>query len=130
METDSIPQQAPDLIENADLVVSILAEFDADFVTKTYDALRSLPVPLRIAVVDNEQRQGSPPVSSEAAEKGALEERAQKNAAVFHVSSPLTRPEGNATGVFRLSGAYQSVFAVALKLRREDVASLPASSKR
>ena len=69
METDSIPQQAPELIESADLVVSILAEFDADFVTKTYDALRALPVPLRIAVVDNEQRQGPPPISSEAAEK-------------------------------------------------------------
>ena len=117
METDSIPQQAPELIESADLVVSILAELDADFITKAYDALRSLPVPLRIAVVDNEQRPGSPTVSPETAEKSALEERAQKNAAVFHVSSPSTRPEGNATGVFRLSGAYQSVFAVALKLK-------------
>ena len=117
METDSIPQQAPELIESADLVVSILAELDADFITKAYDALRSLPVPLRIAVVDNEQRPGSPTVSPETSEKSALEERAQKNAAVFHVSSPSTRPEGNATGVFRLSGAYQSVFAVALKLK-------------
>ena len=130
METDSIPQQAPELIESADLVVSILAELDADFVTKTYDALRSLPVPLRIAVVDNEQKPGSPPVSSEAAEKSAVEERAQKNAAVFHVSSPSTRPEGNATGVFRLSGAYQSVFAVALKLKARGCCFIASKLER
>ena len=116
METDPIPQQVQDPIESADLVVSILAEFDADFVTKTHDALRALPGPLRIAVVDNEQRQGPPPVSSEGAEKSSLEERAQKNAAVFHVAPPVTRPEGNATGVFRLLGAYRSVFAVTEKL--------------
>ena len=115
MQTDSMSQQIQDPIESADLVVSILAEFDADFVTKTYDALRALPGPLRIAVVDKGQRQGSAPVDSEATEKSALEEDVPKNAAVFHVSSPLTT-EGNATGVFRLLEAYQSVFAVAEKL--------------
>jgi glucosylglycerate synthase len=116
VETDSIPQQVQEPIESADLVVSIIAEFDADFVTKAYDALRALPGPLRIAVVDNEQRPGSAPVDSEAAGKNAPEEGVQKNAAVFHVSSPLTRPEGNATGAFRLLEAYQSVFAVTEKL--------------
>ena len=116
METDPIPQQVQDSIESADLVVSILAEFDADFVSKTHDALRALPGPLRIVVIDNEQRQGSATVDSEATEKRVLEEGVQKNAAVFRVSSPLTGPEGNATGVFRLLGAFQSVFAVAEKL--------------
>lgn len=115
MQTDSISQQIQGPIESADLVVSILAEFDADFITKTYAALRALPGPLRIAVVDNEQRQASAPAVSEATEKSALEEAVPKNAAVFHVSSPLTT-EGNATGMSRLSEAYQSVFAVAEKL--------------
>jgi len=55
VETEPIPQQVQDPIEGADLVVSILAEFGADFVTKTLDALRALPGPLRIAVIDNEQ---------------------------------------------------------------------------
>jgi len=116
VETDPIPQQAQDPIESADLVVSILAEFDAEFVSKTHDALRALPGPLRIAVIDNEQRQGSATVDSEATEKRVLEEGAQENAAVFRVSSPLRGPEGNPTGVFRLLGAFQSVFAVAEKL--------------
>jgi len=116
VETDVIAQQVQDPIESADLVVSILAEFDADFVAKTHDALRTLPGPLRIVVVDNEQRQGSAPVNSQAAEKSVLVEGVQKNAAVFRVSSPLTRPEGNVSGVFRLSGALQSVFAVSEKL--------------
>jgi glucosylglycerate synthase len=116
VETDSVPQQVQDPVESADLVVSILAEFDADFVAKAYDALRALPGPLRIAVVDNDQGQDSAPANSEAAEKSAPEEGVQKNAAFFYVSSPLTRADGNTTGVFRLLGAYQSVFAVTEKL--------------
>lgn len=117
METDAIPQQVQEPIDTADLVVSILAEFDADFIAKTYAALRALPGPLRIAVLDNDQKLSPATFNLEAADKSALTEDAQKNAAVFHVPSPLTRPEGNVTGVFRLSGAYQSVFAVAEKLK-------------
>ena len=118
METDTIPQQGQESIDSADLVVGILAELDSDDIAKTYDALRALPVPLRIAVVENDHRESTVPANPEAAAKGESEsaEDAPKNAAVFHVSSPSTKPEA-ATGLFRMSAAYQSVFAVADKLQ-------------
>jgi len=115
VQTDPITQQFPEAIDHADLVVSILAEFDADFIASTYDALRALPGPLRIAVLDNDQKL-SATTSNSQVDDNTLAAEAQKNAALFHVSSPLTKLEGNATGVFRLLGAYQSVFAMAEKL--------------
>ena len=116
METDPVPQQVQDPIDSADLVVSILADFDADLRAKTDDALRDLPGPLRIAVVDNDQRLRPASFKLESTDKTALPEDAQKTAAVFHVSSPSTRPEDNVTRAVRLSEACQSVFAVAGKL--------------
>ncbi len=113
METDTTQQQVQESIDSADLVVSILAEFDSDAIAKAYEALRALPGPLRIAVMENDQRESPAPVASETAEKHASAETTQKNAAVFHVSPPSTKPEGSTTGMPRMSAAYQSVFAMA-----------------
>ena len=117
METDTTQQQVQESIDSADLVVSILAEFDSDAIAKTYEALRALPGLLRIAVMENDQRESPTPVASEAAEKRASAETAPNNAAVFHVSSPSAKPEGSTTGVPRMSAAYQTVFAMAEKLQ-------------
>jgi hypothetical protein len=117
VETDTTQQQVQESIDSADLVVSILAEFDSDAIAKTYEALRALPGLLRIAVMENDQRESPTPVASEAAEKRASAETAPNNAAVFHVSSPSAKPEGSTTGVPRMSAAYQTVFAMAEKLQ-------------
>ena len=117
METDTTQQQVQESIDSADLVVSILAEFDSDAIAKTYEALRALPGLMRIAVMENDQRESPTPVASEAAEKRASAETAPNNAAVFHVSSPSAKLEGSTTGVPRMSAAYQTVFAMAEKLQ-------------
>jgi hypothetical protein len=117
VETDTTQQQIQESIGSADLVVSILAEFDSDAIAKTYETLRALPGPLRIAVMENDQRESPTPVASEAAEKRPSAETVPNNAAVFHVSSPSVKPEGSTTGVPRMSAAYQSVFAMAEKLQ-------------
>ena len=103
MEAEVTPQ---------DLVVSIIAEFDSAAIVKTYEELRALPGPLRIAVLENDQRESLAPVSAGAGEGSDN----QKNAAIFHVSSPSAKPRA-ATGVSRVSEAYQSVFATADKLQ-------------
>jgi len=117
VETDTTQQQIQESIGSADLVVSILAEFDSDAIAKTYETLRALPGPLRIAVMENDQRESPTPVASEAAEKRPSAETVPNSAAVFHVSSPSVKPEGSTTGVPRMSAAYQSVFAMAEKLQ-------------
>jgi hypothetical protein len=117
VETDTTQQQVQESIDSADLVVSILAEFDSDAIAKTYEALRALPGLMRIAVMENDQRESPTPVASEAAEKRASAETAPNNAAVFHVSSPSAKLEGSTTGVPRMSAAYQTVFAMAEKLQ-------------
>lgn len=127
METDAIPQQIQEQIGSADLVVGLLAEFDTEAIAKTYNALRALPEPLRIAVVENDQSEVKAPANSDATEKRASVESVQNNAAVFQVASPWTKSEGNAKGVFRKSAAYQSVFAVAEKLRARGCCVIASS---
>jgi hypothetical protein len=117
VETDTTQEQIQESIGSADLVVSILAEFDSDAIAKTYETLRALPGPLRIAVMENDQRESPTPVASEAAEKRPSAETVPNSAAVFHVSSPSVKPEGSTTGVQSMSAAYQSVFAMAEKLQ-------------
>ena len=112
METDVTPQPVQEPVQNVDLVVSILAEFDSAAIAKTYEELRALPGPLRIAVLENDQRESLAPVSS-AGPEGSED---QKNAVIFHVSSPSAKPRGN-PGVSSVSEAYQSVFAAADKLQ-------------
>jgi glucosylglycerate synthase len=117
VETDTTQQQVQESIDNADLVISILAEFDSNTIAKTYEALGALPGPLRIAVMENDQRESPVPASSQADEEHTSAETVQKNAAVFHVSAPSTKPEGSTTGVLRTLTAYQSVLAMAEKLQ-------------
>ena len=113
METDVTPQPVQEPVETVDLVVSILVEFDSDAIAKTYAELRSLPGPLRIAVLENDQRESPAPISS-----GGAEGTGDPNhAVVFHVSSPPAKSDGNATGISRMLEAYQSVFASADKLQ-------------
>jgi hypothetical protein len=112
VETDVTPQPAPEPVQSVDLVVSILAEFDSVAIAKTYEELRALPGPLRIAVLENDQRESPASVGSGAAE----ESEEQKNAVIFHVSSPSAKPRGNPS-VSSLSEAYQSIFAAADKLQ-------------
>jgi glucosylglycerate synthase len=116
VETDAIPQPVQDQVGSADLVVGLLAEFDSETIAKIYHALRSLPEPLRIAVVENEPPEAKPPASTPATEDGASAESAPAQATVFRVPSPLTKPESTASVVVRMSVAYQGVFAVAEKL--------------
>src|SRR5215831_17609687 len=78
----------------ADLIVGILAESDSDAIAKMCDALRTLPGPLRIAVLYDDPQQGSAPVSPQAT---------QERAFVFYAPSLLAKQEVPATGVFRMS---------------------------
>jgi hypothetical protein len=93
---------------SADLVVGILTELDSDAMTKMCDALRTLPGPLHIAVLHDDQREAPAPVNSETTEGHAI---------VFHVPSLLAKPGVPAAGVLGMSEAYQSVFAAAEKLQ-------------
>jgi len=113
VETEVTPQPVQEPVQRVDLVVSILAEFDSAAIAKTYEELRALPGPLRIAVLENVQREGQPPIGSGVAQGN----EDQKNAVVLHVSSPSAKPQGNPTGASRMSEAYQSVFAAADKLQ-------------
>jgi hypothetical protein len=120
VEADSIPQQVQEKtqsIDSADLVVGVLAEFDSDATAKMYAGLRSLPGPLRIAVLSSDKRDSPAPADSETAEKIALADTTQKNPSVFRIPSLLTGPDSSATGLSSISAEYQSVFAAAERLR-------------
>lgn len=99
-----------DQIGSADLVVAILTELDSNAMAKTYDALATLPGPLRIAVLHDDQQKAPTPVNSETA---------QERAFVFHVPSLLPKPSVPATGVVGMSETYQNVFAAAEKLQAQ-----------
>ena len=105
MEADAIPQQAEqpaEQIHNADLVVGILADFNAQAVEKTCDFLGTLPGPLRIAVLQNDQR-----------EQRTTFETIPGLASVFLASSPLTKTDKPASGTLSVAASYQSIFAAA-----------------
>lgn len=95
-------------IDSADLVVGILSESDSDTIAKMCDELRTVPGPLRIAVLHGDQQKSPPPVTSETT---------QGRAFVFLVPSLLPKSEALATGVLSMSETYQSVFAAAEKLQ-------------
>ena len=110
MEADLIPQQVEqtgEQTDTADLVVGILADFDAEAHARMFDALRGLPAPLRVAVVQRDHQE-IPPSSSETAPASAH---------VFPVASPLAKLSGTAAGLPSMSAQYQSVFAAADKLQ-------------
>jgi hypothetical protein len=107
VEADAIPQQAPQTTEpirNADLVVGILAEFAGDAVSNMCDSLRELPGPLRIAILQNVQKE--PPVS-------VTNQTAPDRASVFFAPSPLSKPDNPASLTSSMSASYQSIFAAA-----------------
>jgi hypothetical protein len=107
VEADAIPQQAPqttETIHSADLVIGILADLKSEAVSGMCDSLRDLPGPLRIAVLQNEQKE--PPVS-------VSNQTAPDRATVFLSPSPLAKPENPGAGTLSISASYQSVFAAA-----------------
>jgi len=126
VEADATPEQVQEQTDRADLVVGLIAEFDSDTIAKTYDALRALPDPLRIAVVDNEQV-ASKTLPNPNAEEAESTETAKNQASVFHLAPPWTKPEGNAPVVLRMSAAYRSVFELAEKLQARGCCLIASS---
>jgi glucosylglycerate synthase len=99
---------APEETSSADLVVGVLGESDPNTVAKMCDELRTVPGPLRIAVLHDDRQEGPAPVISETTEGRAF---------VFLVSSLLPKSDVSATGLPSMSETYQSVFAAAEKLQ-------------
>jgi glucosylglycerate synthase len=111
VEADQTPQPvgpAAEQKDSADLVVGVLNESDSSTIAKLCDELRTLPGPLRIAVLHGDQQKGPPPVTSETTHDHAF---------VFLVPSLLPKSDVPATGVLSMSETYQSVFAAAEKLQ-------------
>jgi len=99
---------APEETTSADLVVGVLGESDPNTVAKMCDELRTVPGPLRIAVLHDDGQEGPPPVISETT---------QGRAFVFLASSLLPKSDFSATGLPSMYETYQSVFAAAEKLQ-------------
>lgn len=107
MEAEAIPQQAAQTAEtlhNADLVVGILAEFEPEVISQMSQVLRELPGPLRIAVLQNQQKELPPSVANQTA---------PDRASVFFTSSPVAKPDNPTSITSNISAGYQSVFATA-----------------
>jgi glucosylglycerate synthase len=110
VEVDSIPQQAQETIEkidNADLVVGILADLDPERVTMLCEDLQTLDGSTRIVVLQNDK--GSSPTATPS-------EAAAKSAFPFLVPWPLLRPDPAGAPVLSAFAAYQAVFAASEKL--------------
>ena len=73
VEADATQPKDPtaDQIGSADLVVGILAESDSNAIAKMCDALRTLPGPLRIAVLHEGQQPSPAPANPETAPERA-----------------------------------------------------------
>ena len=97
-------------IGSADLVVGILTELHSQTMAGMCDALRTLPGPMRIAVLQDDQQKAPALVNSETGQERAL---------VFHLPSLLAKPSVPATGIVGMSETYQSVFAAAEKLQAQ-----------
>lgn len=95
-------------IGSADLVVGILSESDSNTIAKMCEDLRTLPAPLRIAVLLDDQQKSPPSVTSETT---------HDRASVFRVPSLFTKPGVPGNAVLSMSETYQSVFAAAEKLQ-------------
>lgn len=106
--TLQLTEPTPEQIGSADLVVGILSESDSNAIASICDGLRTLPGPLRIAVLHPDQQNAPAPAASETAQECAF---------VFQVPSLLAKPDAPAPGVMGMSETYQSVFAAAEKLQ-------------
>jgi glucosylglycerate synthase len=110
VELDSIPQQAQETVEkidNADLVVGVLADLDPERLTMLCEDLQTLDGSTRIVVLQNDKGSSPTPTPSEAA---------AKNAFPFLVPWPLLRPDLAGAPVLSAFAAYQAVFAASEKL--------------
>ena len=108
MAVDSIPQQAQETIEkidNADLVVGILADLEPERVTMLCEDLQTLDGSTRIVVLQNDKGSSPTPTPSEPSAKSAFP---------FLVPWPLLRPDP--AGAPSAFAAYQAVFAASEKL--------------
>ena len=110
MEVDSIPQQAQEAIEkidNADLVVGILADLDSNGIATLCDDLQTLTGSARIVVLQNDEGGGSALNASETTANSAFP---------FVVPWPLLRPDPASAPALSAFAAYQTVFAASEKL--------------
>ncbi|MGB2665260.1 MAG: hypothetical protein WAK48_14740 [Candidatus Acidiferrum sp.] len=110
MEVDSISQQAQETIakiENADLVVGILADLDPKDIAMLCDELQTVAGSTRIVVLQNDK--GSSPTSTPS-------EASAKSTFPFLVPWPLLRPDPTGAPVLSAFAAYQAVFAASEKL--------------
>ena len=109
MQAESIPQQAEQTAEEtggADLVVGIVAELDSGVASRICDALRALPGPLRIAILQSDQHETPP----------SPDLKTTTECAIFFVPSLLAKQDPS-KGTLSTSEAYQSIFAAAEKLQ-------------
>jgi hypothetical protein len=110
VEVDSISQQAQETIakiENADLVVGILADLDPKDIAMLCDELQTVAGSTRIVVLQNDK--GSSPTSTPS-------EASAKSTFPFLVPWPLLRPDPTGAPVLSAFAAYQAVFAASEKL--------------
>lgn len=112
MATSSIPQQPAEEIkpiESADLVIGILADVSPEAVVSMCSALRTLPGPLRIAVLQNVDPKN--PISL------GSSEAAPNSSSVVFASQFLAKPNGPGAGPLGMAASYQSVFDAGEKLQ-------------
>lgn len=130
MTTDAISQQAPEKtepqIDSADVIVGILADFVPDDLHRICNSLRTLPRPLRVAILHEDPATKSRD-SSETNETS-------EGASLFFMPSLLGRPDPASGPVSSFSTLYQSVLVAGEKLHAQAccvIASklLPGSSK-
>ena len=110
MEVEPISEQAPEkieLVDSADLVVGVLAEFDQEGLAAVCDALRMLPGAPRVVVLQDD-RAANPGQSK-------LEAAAPSASSCHVVRWPLSGSGTPDTPVVGMAAAYQSVFAASEK---------------
>jgi glucosylglycerate synthase len=114
VQAEPIPQQVEqkiELVESADLVVGVLAEFNPESLATLCETLRTLSGTPRIAVLrdDHAVNPALDPAKSNP-------ETYEECGSTFLVPWPLLRPETPDTPMLSMSAAYQSVFAASEKL--------------
>jgi glucosylglycerate synthase len=115
VETDSIPRQALEEIDAADLVVGVLADLDEKDIATLYDALRQIPGSLRIAVF--QQNHGRVPAAThaQATETAAAQTMPADGSSLF--SGPLMAEPGDPSAPpLSMFSAYRSVFKAGERL--------------
>jgi hypothetical protein len=110
VEVEPIPQDVPEKVEpveNADLVLGVLADVDQESLIALCDALRTLSGSPRIAALQDD-RAASPAQTNSGA--------AKKIASPYLIPWPLPRADTPGSPLVSMAAAYQSVFAASEKL--------------